>query len=150
MAQISYLYGRQGDDRYSFISIGKRNITKVVDFSPTSMKNLFNLGFGDLLPDGSIDDTANSNNGDIVKVLTTVVEIIRDFTANSPDIKIIFIGSTDDRTKLYARILRMYFEDFIKEFTITAFLKSGDFYVEVEFDPQHALEYSGFFIKRND
>jgi hypothetical protein len=36
------------------------------------------MGFGDRLPDGSIDDTANSNNGDIVKVLATVIAVLKD------------------------------------------------------------------------
>jgi hypothetical protein len=35
--------------------------------------NLYNLGFGDLLPDGKIDDKVTSNNGDIIKVLSTVI-----------------------------------------------------------------------------
>jgi hypothetical protein len=50
-----------------------------VDFTPTSIKNLYSLSFGDLLPDGSIDDMADSNNGDILRVLSTVVQIIKDF-----------------------------------------------------------------------
>jgi hypothetical protein len=58
------------------------------------VKNILNLGFGDLLPDGSVNDTSNSINGDIVKVLATIISIIEDFTTEYPDIKVVFAGST--------------------------------------------------------
>src|SRR5580700_8060662 len=45
-----------------------------------------------------------SNNGDMVKVLATVVQIIRDFAIQFPDIKLIFFGSSQERTNLYGRI----------------------------------------------
>ncbi len=65
-----YLYDRKYLTRYSFVSKGRKGaIEKVVEFSPTSEKNILNLGFGDLLSDGTLDDTANTNNGDIVKCL---------------------------------------------------------------------------------
>jgi len=57
-----------------------------------------------LTPDGSIDDTVKSNNGDILKVLATVVQIARIFISQFPNAEIFFIGSTDERTRLYARI----------------------------------------------
>jgi len=121
---------------------------KLVDFSPTRTKNLYNLGFGDLLPDGSLNHTVNSNNGDIIKVLATVVQIVRDFTQQFPEIKIFFSGSTDERTKMYARILRMYYDMFREEFIITAVIKIGEFYDEVAFDSQSNNTYFAFFIKR--
>ena len=64
----SYPFSLTTAERYTFISKGKRDIQKVVEFiSAKPMSNVFNLAFGDLLPDDSIDDMANSNNGDIVK-----------------------------------------------------------------------------------
>lgn len=66
-------------DQYTFISTGKSNIPKVVEFTSLKFKNLFNLCFGDILPDGTIDDRVNSNNGDIARVLSTVIEIVIDF-----------------------------------------------------------------------
>ncbi len=76
--------------------------------------NIFNLAFGDLLPDASIDVNAVSNNGDIVKVLATVVDILKNFTSLDPGVSIYFLGSTSERTKLYARILRTYYLIFSK------------------------------------
>jgi hypothetical protein len=148
MTRTTYSYKQQGSQRYIFTSVGKSSIVKFVDFSPTRTPNLYNVGFGDLLPDGSIDDTANSNNGDMVKVLATVVQIIRDFTIQFPDIKLIFFGSTQERTNLYGRILTSYHADFSKEFTITAFIKTGLTYQEVLFTPRSPHIYYAFFIKR--
>jgi hypothetical protein len=88
----------------------------VVDFTPSGIKNIVNIGFGDLMPDGSIDDKANSNNGDIVKVLATIVEILKHFTIQHPQAVIYFRGNTVERTKLYTRVLKTYYSVFSKEF----------------------------------
>jgi hypothetical protein len=68
MTHIPYSYKQVRSRRYVFISDGNRRVEKVVDFIPLGVRNIMNLGFGDLLPDGTIDDKANSNNGDITKV----------------------------------------------------------------------------------
>ena len=112
MTQVPYTYTLEGSHRYRFVSTGRTSILKAVDFSPLGFDNIYNLGFGDLLPDGSFDTEVKSNNGDILKVLTTVVQITRDFTSQFPGIDLFFIGSTAERTKLYARILKMYYNDF--------------------------------------
>ena len=67
MTQTAYPYRKIRSKRYHFISVGKKRIEKAVEFIAIG-GNIFNLAFGDLLPDGSIDDKAVSNNGDIVKV----------------------------------------------------------------------------------
>ena len=148
MAKIPYSFKPQDANRYIFTSIGKLKIKKAVVFAPTTIKSLYSLSFGDLLPDGTIDDMANSNNGDILKVLATVVQITKDFTVRYPDIKLIFAGSTEERTRVYGRILKTYYEDFCIDFKITAFVKTNEFYEEVDFEPKAALGYSAFFIKR--
>jgi hypothetical protein len=79
MTWTAYAYENPEVTRYAFISTGKKRIQKVVEFSDVGIKNTFNLGFGDLLPDGTIDDLANSNNGDIVKILASVISIVKDF-----------------------------------------------------------------------
>ncbi|HRH47749.1 MAG TPA: hypothetical protein PLP23_03285 [Panacibacter sp.] len=150
MQSQPYSYDRKYSTRYTFISKGKKGvIVKIVEFTPTSVKNVLNLGFGDLLSDGSVDDTANSNNGDIIKVLATVISIVEDFTAEYPDIKIVFAGSTVRRTELYHRILKMYYTGFKKEFIITALKDDGnESYSEVLFEPGSNNKYVAFFIKR--
>ena len=144
-----YPYVLLRENKYTFISIGKRRITKQVLFTPTGIDNIVNLGFGDLMPDGSIDDTANSNNGDIVSVLATVVEILMDFTASYPHVEIFFAGSTPERTRLYTRILKTYFENFRNQFRIQGLIIDGERYVQVPFEPKIDLVFVGFIIRRN-
>jgi hypothetical protein len=139
-----------GSHRYTFVSTGKIRIIKAVDFSPIGVENIYNLGFGDLLPDGSLDDTVKSNNGDILKVLSTVVHITRDFTTRFPTIEIFFIESTEERTKLYARILKMYHKDFKKEFKISGLIKKLTSYTAVPFEANNAFDYFAFLIKKID
>jgi hypothetical protein len=109
---------------------------------------LYNLGFGDLLQDGSVDDTYNSNNGDIIKVLATVIHILKEFTSIHPQIKIVFTGSTWERTLLYKRILKVNFSEFSKKFTISGLIKVGNSYKEINFNPKVEIEYFAFFIKK--
>ena len=148
MTNTPYSYKRLQGHRYVFTSTGRRKIKKAVDFVPLGIRNIFNLGFGDLLPDGSIDDTANSNNGDIVMILATVIGILKDFTVEFPQSEIYFSGSTIERTRLYARILRTYYASFSKEFKITAIIDSDNDNQQVPFDPDSRIEYLGFLIKR--
>jgi len=139
MTHIPYSYKRPRSERYIFTSIGKKSIEKVIDFVPIGVKNIMNLGFGDLLPDGSVDDTANSNNGDIVKILATIIAIIKNFTTEYPHVEIFFAGSTIERTKLYTRILRTYYSTFSKEFTISAITGSENNNKRIAFDPKAGI-----------
>jgi hypothetical protein len=150
MYQTSYVYKRHYVSRYSFTSIGKKSIEKVVDFGDTGIKNTFNLAFGDLQPDGSVDDMINSNNGDIVKVLATVISILKEFIALHPKANVTFLGSTKERTKLYTRILKTYYSTFSAEFQVLAFVNTDKGIDQVEFDPSGSLEYVLFLIKKID
>jgi hypothetical protein len=148
MMQVSYPYKRLQSWRYGFVSDGKRKIQKIVDFIPIDKGNIVSLGFGDLLPDGSIDDKANSNNGDIVKVLVTVVDILKDFTSLYPSTQVFFVGSTDERTKLYSRILKVYHAEFGKEFAILGALMMQGRLHYAPYEPNSDKEYLAFIIKR--
>lgn len=148
MGYSHYPYKQTYAFRYSFLSKGKKSIIKIVEFTPTRVNNIFNLGFGDLLPNSKIDDTANSNNGDIIKVISTVIQIISDFTEDFPHAKIVFTGSTPERTVLYKRILKTYLELFSKTFIITALVATQEGYKEVLFEPMNNINYSAFFVKR--
>lgn len=148
MYKSPYSFQQHSITRYIFTSVGRARIKKVVDFEKLSVENTFNLGFGDVKSDGSIDDKANSNNGDLVKVLATVITIVKDFTMKNPNTYIIFSSSTEERMKLYTRILRSNFSAFRHEFAISGFVLSGGEYKEVSFDPNLMIEYSIFLIKR--
>ncbi len=88
-----------------------------------------------------------TNNTDIVKVLSTVINIINDFTKEYPMIKIAFKGSCETRNALCQRILKTYFKIFEQEFVITVLEKSEPF-LEKIFDPEFKGIYAVFFVKR--
>ena len=148
MGQDPYQYTRRLSFRYTFVSKGKTRIEKLVVFAPTPVKNIFNLGFGDLLDDGTIDDTANSNNGDLIKVLATVIQILKEFTREYPYAKVVFSGSTPARTALYRRILKAYYPTFSKEFIISALVEAPTGFCEVPFDHSAKEKYLAFFVQR--
>lgn len=147
MKQKPYVYKHIHSKRYFFVSEGRKRIAKGVDFVQIG-ENTVNLCFGDLLEDGSIDDTANSNNGDIVKVMATVVDILRLFCSLHPSLQIYIEGSTELRTMLYTRILKTYYTDIGKEFIIVGVIKEGDRTRGILFDPQIDQKYFGFLVKR--
>ena len=148
MTKAPYLHSRDGSTRYSFFSTGRRPVKKIVEFTPLAFKNLYNLGFGDLLADGKIDDKVNSNNGDIAKVLSTVIHIVKDFTETNPEAKIAFKGSTTERTAFYQRIIKTYLNSFKKEFLISALEGPVSKPKEAVFDPEYKEAYLAFFVKR--
>jgi hypothetical protein len=148
MSHIPYPFERIHPTRYRFFSLGKNKIEKIVDFAPYKSKNVMNLGFGDLLPDGTIDDKTASNNGDIKKVLSTVVMIVKQFTALHPQVIIHFSGSTARRTKLYTRILAMHYDSFIREFEIYGITSAEINIQRRPFDPCAHINYLAFLIKR--
>ena len=147
MTRASYPYEQTESWRYIFVSVGNRKIEKVVDFVAIE-GNMVNLGFGDLLPDGSIDDKANSNNGDIIRVLATIIDILKDFTSQYPFVQIVFRGSTPERTKLYGRILQTYYPIFMKEFEIAAVQLVDGRAKVLPYDPKAQQNYLAFLIKR--
>ena len=150
MTQTSYSYYHTIKGHYIFVSAGKKHIQKVVQFESTVNENIINIGFGDLLEDGSIDDTIKSNNGDMIRVLATVIEILKDYTGRHPDKEILFTGSTRQRTRLYTRILKTYYREFKKDFHISAIILSNKTTKRVVFDPIRSAEYVAFLIRRND
>jgi hypothetical protein len=148
MNKEPYLYNREVSTRYRFLSTGRKRVEKIVEFTPLGIKNMYNLGFGDLLANGKVDDKANTNNGDIIEVLSTVIHIIKDFTKDKPQSKIAFKGSTKERTALYQRIIKTHLETFSKEFFITALEGPAGNPVETVFDPGFRKFYLAFFVKR--
>lgn len=143
-----YDFSQEGGERYRFISRGKRTIDKIAGFSPTSQSNIYNLWFGDLLPDGTIDDMAISDNGDTIKILATLVRIIIAFTAGKPHISVAFRGNTIERMHLYERTLKSHYEEFSTKFKISASIIDKHGYKEIPFNPHTIEEYLVFFVKR--
>ena len=143
-----YEYNKVHAYRYIFESTGKRTITKVVEFSSTEMIHVYNLAFGDLLPNDEIDDTVISNNGDIIKIFATVIDILQDFTWCNPSFIILFMGSTPLRTLLYKRILKTYYQSIRTQFSILGVIATELGPIEVPFDMNSTDSYFAFLVKR--
>lgn len=88
---------------YEFVSQGlKGDVRKIVIYSPTSIPNFFNLGFGDKDElTGLPDDKVVTDNGDSFKVMATVASTLFSFTEEFPGAMIFASGSTKSRTRLY-------------------------------------------------
>ena len=88
---------------FEFTSSGPNgNIIKVIQYTPTNIPNVYNLGFGDKNNNtGDISDSVTSNNGDREKVLSTVAYTTLEFLNKYPNYSVLAIGLTPARTRLY-------------------------------------------------
>lgn len=129
---------------FEFISNGPRGkISKIVQFTPTNLKDVYNLAFGDKNQEtGEVDDNIISNNADADKVLSTVVASIYAFTDKYPDCWIYATGSSKSRTRLYRMGITKYIAEARKDFLIYG--ETGDDWELFKRD----REYSGFLIQR--
>jgi hypothetical protein len=107
---------------YEFVSQGL-NVKKIVIFSPTSLPNLFNLGFGDKdVSTGDFDDIIVTNNGDSLKVLATVASCVDSFTKDFPKAMVVATGSTRTRTRLYRMVISNNLETIRLDFQVYGLL----------------------------
>ncbi|MFK7935897.1 MAG: hypothetical protein AB8G22_20455 [Saprospiraceae bacterium] len=129
---------------FSFISTGVNGkIKKIIKYSRLN-EQLFNLAFGDQIKDSAfIDDNANSNNGDLRKVLATVISTIPIFFEKHPRCAIYLQGSDNRRTRTYQRIIKNY----RKEFGYLYLFYGGTNAVFEQFDEEK--DYSYFVIFKN-
>lgn len=83
--------------RYLFESVGNRSIIKAIEYAyikKISGRKVYNLGFGDYnKEDGTIIDNVNSNNGDMRKVFSTVLNTVPKFFKEHHDAAIWVQGS---------------------------------------------------------
>ena len=129
---------------FEFVSEGpKGKILKLIKFSETNLKNLFNLGFGDKDTNTSdINDLAISNNGDSEKILATVVSAVYAFTDKYPDSWIYATGSTRARTRLYRMGISKYIAEVKSDFDVYGLVND-----EWEIFQQET-DYDAFLVKR--
>jgi len=75
--------------KYFFLSEGKEEVLKAVHYMYSNKLNdtrVYNLGFGDYtIDDDKFDDKVNTANGDVYKVLNTVLFTIPRFFEKFPD-----------------------------------------------------------------
>lgn len=116
----SYSYNFEGITKhgvyeYRFVSIGNKEITKVVGFSPLAIgQNIFNLGFGNLeYMDGAyqINDHPKNNNADFEKVLSTVFRCVLHFLRINPTGTVLFFGNAEHKHILYLRKIAVHLNE---------------------------------------
>lgn len=132
---------------FEFISEGRNgNFTKVVQFTQTENPNIYNLGFGDKLENGEIDDLVRNNNQDRNKILATIVAIVYEFTAVYPEKMIFFSGSTPERTRLYRMAIFLNLNELAVDFEIFGVNFDGIESVVELF--RSGNNYDGFIVRR--
>jgi hypothetical protein len=125
--KYAYL-ANQNSRIFTFLSEGiQGQILKVVIFEKIA-DDIYNLAFGDFDEKTyEIDDKAVSNNGDMIKVLATVIQIIRDFFAINSEASIIIRGSSSVRTRLYQKIIKDNIAIIQTEFEVLALNNQEDY-----------------------
>jgi hypothetical protein len=112
---------------YTFVSVGEKGtFSKVVIFQ-SLYQNLYNLILADYdIVTNNFDDKNITNNGDIVKILATVIKIIQDFTAQNPDAFVYIEGNTPLKQRLYNRIVTRNLPEIQAHYTVSGVLPNGN------------------------
>lgn len=126
--------------------VPKGRVKKVVQFVQSQNEDIYNLAFGNLNKDGTIDDETTNDNKDRNKILATVAATVYEFTSKYPDKNIFFCGTTTERTRLYRMALTVNLEELKKDFIIYGVLKGINSFERVPF--RKGVDYFGFIIKR--
>lgn len=149
MSTPPYHFSKPLSTRYEFISLGRRgSVRKVVEISPLAGKNKYSFGFGDLMSNGKIDDCSETNNGDIATVFATLLGVMMNFTTDHPKAELFFVGSTEQRTRVYGKLLSRYSGFVCQHFSITGLLEKDGVRIQVDFDRTLCEEYLAFSIRR--
>lgn len=136
------------NNAYLFSSTGPRgNVPKIVIFQKLSQADVFNLFLSDYCGNNIADDQHITNNGDMPKVLATVVHIIHKFTEERPGSQIVITGSDTVRKRLYARILFNNHEALQKAYDVSCTDSFDIPYEPYEPTDKNRVPYS-FLIRR--
>ncbi|MCF8371844.1 MAG: hypothetical protein K9H64_09490 [Bacteroidales bacterium] len=130
---------------YEFISVGnKGRIRKVVEYSEMNLENFYNLAFGDIDENtGEINDEVITNNGDSLKVLSTVASTVYAFVEKHPYAWIFATGSNEVRTRLYRMGITNNLVEIQSDFHVFGMLPDETFEEFIVGE-----DYIGFLIKR--
>jgi hypothetical protein len=105
-------------------------------------EKIYNLSLVDKAEDGNISDMIVSNNNDMEKVLSTVIQTFPIFFEEFEQSKIFFRGSTPARTRLYKIIISKYLQVFEQDYLIYGFLnRASELFVK-------GKNYEAFLISK--
>jgi hypothetical protein len=143
-----YDYASEGElTFFEFQSVGKKgNVKKVVEYTKMSVAGFYNLGFGDYDEvTQEIDDEIVTNNGDGLKVLSTVVSTLYAFTGRYPEAKVFATGSNEVRTRLYRMGISNNLEEIKQDFHVYGLKMDETFEIFVIGE-----DYLGFLVTRKN
>ncbi len=127
---------------FAFLSISPtRTIHKQVLYDPIN-ELIYNLALVDVMPDGSLVDNVISDNGDMPKVIATVIQTMFAFFTHYPDKQIYFQGSDEARTRFYRILIGRELEQARKLFLIYGKKADGSWNIFVPNEP-----YTGFIFE---
>lgn len=129
MNKPTYLY--KTEDQFAifeFYSEGpKERIAKMVEYTETATKGVYNLAFGDYDEiNKTINDLSVTNNGDSLKVLATVASTVYAFLDKHPNAFIVASGSTNVRTRLYRMGITNNLADIKEDFVVYGLSEKGN------------------------
>ena len=127
---------------FVFFSHGNNGrVMKAVLISPYN-GNRWNLAFGDVQPDGEINDSVMTNNHDVAKVIGTVARAALLFSEKYPDRTLVIFPVDEKRKWLYNLVFRRRLMEIQTYFEVVG--KRGPAWEP--YDPE--LEYDAFEILR--
>jgi hypothetical protein len=129
---------------FKFKSVGPNGtITKIIRYKKVTATNehFYNLSLGDWdEKSGTIDFHTVSNNGDTSKILFTVAQSVLQFVDQYPRAKILIVGSTNSRTRLYQMAFVQHFNEIDKIFEIQG-IRNGNLE-----NFKRGINFDGFLI----
>ena len=145
MENESYKISRIGTFIFEFTSVGTKPLLKRISFDEIEHgTGIYNLALGTVLENGSVNFRDSTNNGDVVKIFSTIVRCIKIFASSLPGSIIFFSGNTDQKTRVYNAILRRYCDEFSITFNIFGVSTiDGNTFVR-KFEKSES--YSGFYL----
>ena len=119
---------------FDFESIEPNGLSKkkIVYSSLEDVSELYNLSLFEVFENDTLDIYFESKNQDLTRIMATIVSTIFEFFKRYPDKKVIFTGSTPERTRLYRIVIGKLFEQTKSQFIIEGITESGEF---EDFDP---------------
>lgn len=137
---------------FEFISTGSKGIIrKAIKYTQTLNQDVYNLGFGDIVFSDDttieIDDSTLSNNGDLDKVIATIVASIYVFVGHHPKAYVLFGSSNNAKLRLYRMFLSRHYEEISQVFVVFGAIHNIEGrLINVPFDPSANVE--GYFIRK--
>jgi hypothetical protein len=96
---------------FNFLSTGPNGIIKkYILFKPMErVSDVFSMGFGDIMDNGSVNDQVVTNNQDLSLVVGALLASIGLFFERYPTKSVFIAGTTPSRTRLYRIIISKNF-----------------------------------------